>query len=107
MARWSWRATPTQSSASRSLRVISTSSRDGAGSPGGMIMDDDQRRGVQEEGPLHDLAGVHGGVVDRTSLLHFISYQVVFPVEKEDPEALDLLVRHGHLAIVEQRLPVA
>ena len=48
---------------------------------GRVVMNDDERGGIQEEGPLHDLAWVHGSVVDCALLLHLVGDQIVLATE--------------------------
>ena len=72
---------------------------------GGVIVDQDQRRGIEFEGAFHHFARIDGCVVDRAFLLHFVRDQMVLAVEKQDAELFGRIVRHRSGAIFEQRRP--
>ena len=72
-----------------------------------MVVDDDDRGGVEIERAAHDLADVDRGFVDRALPHRLVGDQHVLRVEEEDADPLDRLVRHVGAEIVEQGLPRA
>ena len=51
-----------------------------------MIMHEDDRGGAQFQRPLDHFARVHGRMVHRTLLMHFVLDQNVLAVEKQNSE---------------------
>ena len=72
-----------------------------------MVMDRDQRSGVESQGTLQDLARVDGRVIDRAALLHLVGDEIVLGIKKQDSKLFDLLLNHCRLQVGDQRLPVA
>lgn len=72
-----------------------------------MIMDRDQRSGVESQGTLQDLTWVNRRVIDRATLLHLVGDEIVLGIKKQDSKLLDLLVSHGRLQVGNERLPIA
>ena len=61
----------------------------------GMVVHQDQRRGVQLQRALHHLARIDRRMIDGAALLRLVGDQHVLAVEEQDAELLDLLVRDG------------
>ena len=68
-------------------------------------MHQDQRTRVQFQRPLDHLTRVDRDVVNRAACLGLIRDQHVLAVQKQHAELLDFAMRHGGVAIVEQRVP--
>src|SRR6516162_3147851 len=73
----------------------------------GMVVHQDQRRGLELECALDHLARIDRRVVDRPALLLLVLDQYVFAVEEEDVELLDLAMRDVRCAIIDQLVPRA
>ncbi len=73
----------------------------------GMIVHSDERRSVEDQGALKDLARINRRVIDRAALLHLIGNKIILLVEKQNPKVFDLLVSHCHLQVSNERRPVA
>jgi hypothetical protein len=54
------------------------------GIAGGMIVNNNERGGVEDQGALHDLARVDGRVIDGAALLHLIGNETVLAIEKQN-----------------------
>ena len=71
----------------------------------GMVVHQDQGRGLQFEGALDDLAGVDRGVIDGAPLLPLMRDQCVAAVEEQQVELLDLAVGDVGAAVIDQPVP--
>lgn len=67
------------------IRERAISSR-GLGHPRGMLVRQDQRRGVEGQGALDDHPRVHRGLVDRTLEQRLVGEHLVLAVEEHDGE---------------------
>ena len=86
--------------------VICTSAEEGAGSPEGWLWTRMMAVALSSSERLDHLARDRPAcVVDGAGLLHLVGDQPVLLVEKKDAELLDILERHLHPAIIEQRRP--
>ena len=72
---------------------------------GGVVVDQDQRAGVEFQGAFDHLARVDGDMVNRAFGLFLIGDQHVLAVKEEDAELFGFAVRHGGVAVVEKRIP--
>ena len=73
----------------------------------GVVMDEDDRAGVQLQGAADDLARLDRGMVDRAPVHHLVEDDGVLLVEEEDPELFAGLARHGDPHVGQQRRPRA
>ena len=60
--------------------------------PSGIFVHEDERRGAQLQGTLHDFAGIDRGVVDGAALLPLMRDQHILAVEEQQVEFLDLAI---------------
>lgn len=70
-------------------------------------MQHDHRRCGKLEGPLGDLPWIEGGMIDGAGLLDLIRDECVLTVQEEQPRLLDLMMRHGGMAVIEEFSPRA
>ncbi len=70
-----------------------------------MVTDEDHRRCRKLERAFHHLARIDRRVVDRAAALHLIGDQYIALVEEENAELFAGLVRHGGMAILDDRRP--
>ena len=70
-----------------------------------MVVDKNDRRRGQFEGPFDNLPRIDRRVVDRAFLLHFICNQHVLFVQKQDAELFGFAVGHCGVAVIQQRIP--
>ena len=77
----------------------------GRGVARGVVVHQDQRRGVQLQRPLDHLARVDRDVVHGAPRLLLVGDQHVLAVEEQDAELLLLAVRHDGVAVVEELRP--
>lgn len=70
-----------------------------------MVTHQDHRRCRKLERAFHHLARIDRRVVDRAATLHLIGDQHIALVEEEDAELFAGLVRHGGMAILDDRRP--
>ena len=75
------------------------------GDAGRVVMRQDDRGGVARQPLLHHLARVNRHMVDRALGLLFIRDQHVFSVKEQHAKLFGFAVRHGGMAIVQQRVP--
>ena len=85
--------------------VISISAREGVGSPGRVIMNENKGGGRQFQSALDHFARIDRRVIDGPCLLHFVGDQRIALVEEENAELLAGLVRHGGMAVLDHRRP--
>ena len=52
------------------------------GIAGRMIVDNDESRGVKDQGTLHNLSRVNGRVINRAALLHLVGDKIVLAVKE-------------------------
>lgn len=69
-----------------------------------MIVDDDQRRGIERQAAPQHLPGIDRDMIDRADGEAFVRDQPVPAIEIEDMETLHI-APDGERAIVEHRLP--
>ena len=70
-----------------------------------VVVHEDQRRGVKLQRAFHDFAGIDGNMVDRAGGLRLIRDQRVLGIEEKQAKFLGLAMRHGGVAVVQQRIP--
>jgi hypothetical protein len=70
-----------------------------------MVMRDNQRRGVQAQSALNDLARIDRRVVHRAAPHHFIGDNAILFIEKYHVEFLDFVFGHFGAAINYQIIP--
>ena len=70
-----------------------------------VVVHEDQRAGVQFQRALDHLARIDRHVIDRAARLFLVRDQHILAVKEQDAELFGFAVRHGGVAIVEQRIP--
>ena len=70
-----------------------------------LVVNEDEGRRVEFQGPFHDFAGVDRDMIDSASRHFLVGDQNVLAVEVERAEGFDRSMRHGGADIVEQRIP--
>lgn len=73
--------------------------------PRRVIMHEDQRRGVDLERALDDLARVDRHVIDRAPRLCLVGNENVLAIKEQHAEFLDILVGQCGVAILQKRVP--
>jgi hypothetical protein len=71
----------------------------------GVVVHHDQRAGIHLQRAFHHLARIDGHMIDRALGLLLIRDQHVLAIKVEDAELLGFPMRHGGVAIIEQRIP--
>ena len=70
-------------------------------------MHQNDRAGVQFQRAFYHFAGVNGDMVDRAFGLFLIRHQHILAVKEKDAELFGFAMRHGGVAVIDQRIPAA